>query len=75
MIALSTSWERIVSGASSGNENPKICILGGGFGGLYTAVRLEALMWPTSRRPEASLLLATSLLYTYARLLHIQSTC
>jgi NADH:ubiquinone reductase (non-electrogenic) len=25
---------------------PRVCILGGGFGGLYTAVKLEALLWP-----------------------------
>jgi demethylphylloquinone reductase len=30
----------------------KICILGGGFGGLYTALRLSQLPWLPSQRPE-----------------------
>ena len=30
----------------------KICILGGGFGGLYTALRLSQLPWETSQKPE-----------------------
>lgn len=30
----------------------KICILGGGFGGLYTALRLSQLPWETSSKPE-----------------------
>lgn len=34
---------------------PRICILGGGFGGLYTAVRLESLTWPKGIRPEVTL--------------------
>jgi demethylphylloquinone reductase len=29
--------------------------LQGGFGGLYTAVRLEALMWPEGRKPDITL--------------------
>jgi demethylphylloquinone reductase len=33
----------------------RICILGGGFGGLYTAVRLEGLMWPQGTRPIITL--------------------
>ncbi|KAL3147686.1 hypothetical protein ABBQ32_002435 [Trebouxia sp. C0010 RCD-2024] len=40
----------------SSNATPRICILGGGFGGLYTAVRLESLMWPHSRRPQITLI-------------------
>lgn len=39
-----------------GSSSPRICILGGGFGGLYTAVRLESLMWPHSRRPQITLI-------------------
>lgn len=35
------------------NEQPlRICILGGGFGGLYTALRLSQLPWEGSRPPE-----------------------
>ncbi|HEY9651220.1 MAG TPA: NAD(P)/FAD-dependent oxidoreductase [Coleofasciculaceae cyanobacterium] len=34
-------------------EQPtRICILGGGFGGLYTALRLSQLPWEKSQRPE-----------------------
>lgn len=29
-----------------------MCILGGGFGGLYTALRLESLEWPDGKRPQ-----------------------
>lgn len=31
---------------------PRICILGGGFGGLYTALRLSQLPWNPSEKPE-----------------------
>ena len=34
---------------------PRVCILGGGFGGLYTAVRLENLLWPDGRKPQVTL--------------------
>ncbi|GAA6615154.1 NAD(P)/FAD-dependent oxidoreductase [Scytonema sp. NUACC26] len=30
----------------------RICILGGGFGGLYTALRLSELPWENSQKPE-----------------------
>lgn len=30
----------------------RICILGGGFGGLYTALRLSQLPWGTTHKPE-----------------------
>lgn len=33
-------------------STPKICILGGGFGGLYTALRLEQLPWQYGHKPE-----------------------
>lgn len=29
-----------------------MCILGGGFGGLYTALRLDSLVWPNDKRPQ-----------------------
>ncbi|MBW4688189.1 MAG: NAD(P)/FAD-dependent oxidoreductase [Komarekiella atlantica HA4396-MV6] len=33
-------------------ETPRICILGGGFGGLYTALRLSQLPWESTQKPE-----------------------
>lgn len=35
---------------------PLICILGGGFGGLYTALRLSKLPWPKAEAPEILLI-------------------
>ena len=34
----------------------RICILGGGFGGLYTALRLSQLPWEKSQQPEIILI-------------------
>ena len=34
------------------SEKLRICILGGGFGGLYTALRLSELPWENSIKPE-----------------------
>jgi demethylphylloquinone reductase len=34
----------------------KICVLGGGFGGLYTALRLSQLPWEKSAKPEITLI-------------------
>jgi demethylphylloquinone reductase len=48
---------------------PRICILGGGFGGLYTALRLHQLAWEHGNKPEITLIdrqtnfLFTPLLY------------
>ncbi|KAF6140055.1 hypothetical protein GIB67_001796 [Kingdonia uniflora] len=36
-------------------QKPRVCILGGGFGGLYTALRLESLEWPDDRKPQVLL--------------------
>jgi len=47
----------------------RICILGGGFGGLYTALRLDSLPWEQGEKPEIVLVdrndrfLFTPLLY------------
>ncbi|KAL5753475.1 hypothetical protein ACOSP7_023653 [Xanthoceras sorbifolium] len=38
------------------NKKPRVCILGGGFGGLYTALRLESLVWPDNKRPQVLLI-------------------
>ena len=35
---------------------PRICILGGGFGGLYTALRLHQLVWTAGQKPEITLI-------------------
>jgi demethylphylloquinone reductase len=38
-------------------DNPtRICILGGGFGGLYTALRLDELAWENTPKPEVILI-------------------
>jgi NADH dehydrogenase len=34
------------------NNSAQICILGGGFGGLYTALRLSQLPWEKPEKPE-----------------------
>ncbi|KAH7840775.1 hypothetical protein Vadar_021422 [Vaccinium darrowii] len=34
------------------DKKPRVCILGGGFGGLYTALRLESLEWPRDKKPQ-----------------------
>ncbi|XP_068643023.1 alternative NAD(P)H-ubiquinone oxidoreductase C1, chloroplastic/mitochondrial [Aristolochia californica] len=36
-------------------QKPRVCILGGGFGGLYTALRLESLTWPEGKKPQVLL--------------------
>ncbi|KAL4021194.1 hypothetical protein IC575_019985 [Cucumis melo] len=36
-------------------KKPRVCILGGGFGGLYTALRLESLYWPDNKKPQVVL--------------------
>jgi demethylphylloquinone reductase len=38
------------------NSVPRICILGGGFGGLYTALRLNRLAWEHGQKPEITLI-------------------
>ena len=43
------------NGGNGGGGPKKICILGGGFGGLYTALRLSTLVWPGNNKPEISL--------------------
>ena len=36
-------------------EQPRVCILGGGFGGLYTALALERLPWDGTEKPLVTL--------------------
>ena len=37
-------------------NSPRVCILGGGFGGLYTALRLSQLPWSHGEKPEILLI-------------------
>ncbi|KAF9610228.1 hypothetical protein IFM89_021421 [Coptis chinensis] len=41
--------------AWSDKQRPRVCILGGGFGGLYTALRLESLVWEDDKKPQVLL--------------------
>ena len=38
------------------SEKPRICIIGGGFGGLYTALRLNEFPWESRQKPEITLI-------------------
>jgi demethylphylloquinone reductase len=40
--------------SQSASQSAKICILGGGFGGLYTALRLDQMVW--DHKPEITLI-------------------
>lgn len=35
-------------------QKPRVCILGGGFGGLYTSLQLQSLEWPDDKKPQVS---------------------
>lgn len=37
-------------------SGPRICIVGGGFGGLYTALRLSEFPWTNEQKPEITLI-------------------
>ena len=41
--------------AKSSKQTPRVCILGGGFGGLYTAIKLESFLWPRGTKPQVTL--------------------
>ncbi|PNH02342.1 NADH dehydrogenase C1, chloroplastic/mitochondrial, partial [Tetrabaena socialis] len=43
------------SSSTSTGPAPRVVVLGGGFGGLYAAVRLEQLMWPRGMKPQVTL--------------------
>lgn len=52
---LSTLVNSLLSPLPAGSryqDPPRVCILGGGFGGLYTAVKLDSLMWPEGTKPQ-----------------------
>ena len=46
---------RFAGTARDGSQPPRICVVGGGFGGLYTAIKLEQLMWPKGSKPRVTL--------------------
>ncbi|GAB2229083.1 hypothetical protein Droror1_Dr00023218 [Drosera rotundifolia] len=48
----SSETEKTVQYAWPDRKRPRVCILGGGFGGLYTALRLESLVWPDDKKPQ-----------------------
>ncbi|KAG2494467.1 hypothetical protein HYH03_007519 [Edaphochlamys debaryana] len=52
-----TSTQGATSSASSSAtaHAPRVVVLGGGFGGLYAAVRLDQLMWPKGKKPQVTL--------------------
>ena len=52
LFSLSVTMSFLGSSLPS-TSSTRICILGGGFGGLYTAVRLQSLMWPQGKKPQA----------------------
>lgn len=56
--AYSSSNGAAYGAAAGGGEpaGPRVCILGGGFGGLYTAVKLEGLIWPRGTKPRITLI-------------------
>mmetsp|Transcript_18698 Transcript_18698/g.52551 ORF Transcript_18698/g.52551 Transcript_18698/m.52551 type:complete len:565 (+) Transcript_18698:861-2555(+) len=39
----------------AGPGAPRVVVIGGGFGGLYTAVRLSELFWPRNKMPQVTL--------------------
>lgn len=52
--ASSTAADSVTADGSAAPYSgpPRVCILGGGFGGLYTAIKLESLMWPRGVKPQ-----------------------
>jgi NADH:ubiquinone reductase (non-electrogenic) len=46
---------RYAGAARDQGQPPRICVVGGGFGGLYTAIKLEQLMWPKGSKPRVTL--------------------
>ncbi len=53
--ASNTGENRFAGAARDGGQPPRICVVGGGFGGLYTAIKLEQLMWPKGSKPRVTL--------------------
>lgn len=55
-VAPSAAANASAAYSSAAPSAPRVCILGGGFGGLYTAIKLESLMWPRGSKPQVTLI-------------------
>ncbi|GLC41561.1 hypothetical protein PLESTB_000701900 [Pleodorina starrii] len=51
----STTGASASPSSRGGSAAPRVVVLGGGFGGLYAAIRLDQLMWPRGRKPQITL--------------------
>jgi hypothetical protein len=75
--AFNTGPVGATSSVDSSDGRPRVCILGGGFGGLYTAIKLELLMWPRGKKPKARAARPThrSMVWRWALFLTVASFC
>ncbi|KAK4264678.1 hypothetical protein QN277_025820 [Acacia crassicarpa] len=55
IVEISKSEKKLSNYAWPDSRKPRVCILGGGFGGLYTALRLESLVWSDDKKPQVLL--------------------
>ncbi|XP_028770379.1 alternative NAD(P)H-ubiquinone oxidoreductase C1, chloroplastic/mitochondrial [Neltuma alba] len=55
IVEISESEKKLRSYVWPDTRKPRVCILGGGFGGLYTALRLESLVWSDDKKPQVLL--------------------
>ncbi|GIL55110.1 hypothetical protein Vafri_10725 [Volvox africanus] len=54
-LAPGASTNTFASEAPHTGTGTRVVVLGGGFGGLYAAIRLDQLMWPRGRKPQVTL--------------------
>ncbi|GIL82756.1 hypothetical protein Vretimale_8316 [Volvox reticuliferus] len=54
-LATGASTSTFAPGAPNTGTGPRVVVLGGGFGGLYAAIRLDQLMWPRGKKPQITL--------------------
>jgi NADH dehydrogenase len=52
---IATASDRVTSKSTCLQAGKEICILGGGFGGLNTALTLSTLPWPNDQKPSITL--------------------
>ncbi|XP_028786585.1 alternative NAD(P)H-ubiquinone oxidoreductase C1, chloroplastic/mitochondrial [Neltuma alba] len=55
IVEISESEKKLRNYVWPDTRKPRVCILGGGFGGLYTALRLESLVWSDDKKPQVLL--------------------